>query len=110
MTVETKLVRKFGAKVLLVGSRTPVPILEKALEVLPDSLLEIAIAKDQPDDLGFYGDNSLGLVLMPRDTKNILRVDPPEYLNASYFISPEGRYLGFCYQGHTYAIKVEDPK
>ena len=108
--METKLVRKFGARVLLVESRTAISILEKALEILPDSLLEITVSDNDPDDIGFYGDNALGLVLMPRDTKNIIRVDPPAYLNASQFDTPEGRYLGFYYQGNSYSIKIGDSK
>ena len=106
MNVETKIVDKFETKVCLYGSRTPVPILERALLALPNDLLRF---KEKPDGieetLVFYGDNCLGLVLGPKSSGWRYGINMNALANMKSFETPEGSFVGVYYQGNSYTIR-----
>ncbi len=107
MAIERCLVDKFGTKVSLHDTRTSITVLEEALRVLPDTLLQW---RSDPgcdeESLIFYGDNCLGLVLAPKIGSYEVRMDALSGLNE--FQTPEGKFVGIRYQGNSYSIKIVD--
>src|SRR3989338_724951 len=98
MSVEHKLVEKFGTKVGLYESRTPIPVLEEALRALPDDLLRVIEAVSQAEEsLIFYGDNCLGLVLASKE-KCRYEINLDALPSMSRFETPEGMYVGVRYR------------